>query len=83
MKSIYEFVSDYVHNPHEIVDWNEYLEQAGYFCVVIDGRYTRTELRERSDWIKERCGPDHCYWTGHRFWFDREEDAVLFALKWA
>jgi hypothetical protein len=82
IKPIVEFVSEYLKNPHEVMDWNGYLEENGYYCVWIEYKHARLKKKEMLAWANELYGEGHCYWTGSCFWFDREEDAVLFALKW-
>jgi len=65
------------------MDWNGYLEENGYIGVWIEYNHTRLKKKEMLAWANESFGNGHCYWTGSCFWFDREENAVLFALKWA
>ena len=38
---------------------------------------------EQTQWCEQQFGKDSYTWTGSRFWFDRTEDAALFALRWA
>ena len=82
IKPIVKFVREYLKNPHEVMDWNGYLEENGYIGVWIDYSSTRLKKQEMLSWANESFGNGHCYWTGSCFWFDREQDAVLFALKW-
>jgi hypothetical protein len=38
--------------------------------------------KECYDWCGEQFGPEHFAWTGSKFWFETESDAIMFALRW-
>jgi hypothetical protein len=89
IKPIVEFINDHLASrpspidAEDYPDWNRYLEANGYYGVYIDtSKSTRMEIKGMLAWANDRYGKGHCYWTGSCFWFDREEDALLFALKW-
>ena len=60
------------------------LRLAGFACCVSIDPFT--PYYDVSTWCRENIGEfnkDWFTWTGRRYWFKREEDAVLFALRWA
>ena len=76
-------------------DWNQLFQEQGYLCIQLEPDPNR--VQEIKDWIIDdslcllrggivwcRDNDDNAYlkrpWS---FWFDFEEDAVLFSLKWS
>lgn len=91
MMPIKEFVHEYFEreggqnlpygqNPG-IKSWNDILESGGYIRVIITHEHW-TETRIIAQWCREKFGVDHYYWTGGAFWFDSEEHAAMFMLRW-
>ena len=81
MKSLAEFIND-VELPSglpSLVDWDKLLDDAGYYSVHIS---SYKHWREVMTWCNEVIGEDHYTWTGYTLWFERERDAVIFALRW-
>ena len=37
---------------------------------------------EMHDWCKEKFGAGQYTWTGRLFWFQNEQDAIMFMLRW-
>ena len=33
-------------------------------------------------WCCEQFGSEHFAWTGSKFWFETEKDAIMFTLRW-
>jgi hypothetical protein len=54
----------------------------GYHSVVL-GFDAHRMWPEVHDWCKQNIGEQHYVCTGSRFWFEREQDAVWFALRWS
>lgn len=71
-----------VNNPPTDYDWRRALEKQGYPNILLS-REGHLKWQEVHAWCEEKIGKDHYVWTGSRFWFDRIEDATLFALKWS
>lgn len=57
-------------------------DRGGYHSVLL-GYRGHLEWQEVHAWCKNHFGEDHYTWTGSRFWFEQEHDAVLFALRWS
>lgn len=51
------------------------MEAAGYFCVPID---PSGFWEEAHSFLIKRYGKDNYVWTGEKFWFDNEEEALEF-----
>lgn len=65
------------------IDWNFVLTQAGYVPVSAQLRARREgERLSMIDWCTEQFGIDHYVWTGLNFWFETEQDAIMFALRY-
>jgi hypothetical protein len=61
----------------ECLDLNDLFEHAGYVSV----KFTTVNMA-CLDWCGEKFGLDHCAWTGSKFWFESEKDAIMFTLRW-
>lgn len=57
-------------------------DQGGYHSVVL-GFQRHREWTTVHAWCRDHIGEDHYTWTGSRFWFENEQDAVMFLLRWA
>lgn len=64
-----------------LIDWNRVLAEKGYYSIQAGGTKAIANWRECHAWCKEQFG-EHYTWTGSKFWFETEEDAMLFVLKW-
>lgn len=58
-------------------NWNEVLKDQGYYSVELS-----PGNKVIYDWCQEKFGPDHYVWTGSKFWFETETDAIMFTLRW-
>jgi hypothetical protein len=67
-------------NKHQDVDWTRRYIDAGYYRIVISSARHWTEIHE---WCKQEIGNSHYSWTGSNFWFETQEDAFRFALRWS
>ena len=85
-RSISEFITHVIQEPTrnqlESVDWNQLLEQQDYVSVELGYRSYITS-QEAYDWCCEQFGKEHFTWTGSRHWFESEQDAALFMLRWS
>lgn len=61
----------------EPLDWNSVFEDQGYYSVTV-----RPKSKECYVWCAEQFGKDHYAWTGSKFWFETEQDAIIFTLRW-
>lgn len=66
----------------EDYNWRRAFDKMNYPSALL-GYEGHHQWQEVHVWCKEQFGEDHYTWTGSRFWFDRTEDAALFALKWS
>jgi len=82
MTSIGSFIrslqrQDEVRETIELFDWNGVLEDQGYYSVKL-----RPKNKESWDWCTEKFGAEHYAWTGSKFFFETEQDAIMFTLRW-
>jgi len=61
------------------LELQQQLEQAGFIRVYLNNMYVWKELH---DWCKQNIGSDYYTWFGNVFWFNNEQDALLFDLRW-
>jgi len=59
--------------------WSEELAAAGYITVKLTRSADWPEVHR---WCIDNIGEDHYTWSGTDFWFESEEDAVMFSLRW-
>lgn len=64
--------------------WNRRFKEAGYYKVSI--KVESSEWKNILTWCEEHIGQRYIWVGGTNpkldFWFERSEDAVLFALTW-
>lgn len=77
--TIREFVDS--HNTWNTTsnNWREFLKEQGYYSVSA-GAGSWADIHE---WCDQHIGEQHYTWTGEVFWFETEQAAVMFALRWA
>jgi hypothetical protein len=63
--------------------WRAAYSQAGYYPVKLGMLGVEGEWQECHQWCCEHVGEQHYTWTGSTFWFETEQAAALFALRWA
>lgn len=61
-------------------NWNRIFEKGGYYRV--DFFYTNNSWPEAHKWCKNVIGKKHYSWTGHTFWFETSQHALMFKLCW-
>lgn len=64
------------------IDYRAILMHQGYPSVLL-GRQGHDSWKEVHQWCKELYGEEHYTWTGSRFWFENDCDAMWFALRWS
>lgn len=84
--NIREYI-DYIKQVDPLVkktdyDWRWAFDKMNYPSVLL-GSASHQQWTEVHAWCQEHVGEQHYAWTGSRFWFDQEKDAMLFALKWS
>jgi hypothetical protein len=68
--------------PYVAGQWVSRFREAGYYSVPAGLKGVQQEWQNMHSWCKEQFGSNHYTWTGSTFWFETEEHAVLFALRW-
>lgn len=61
---------------------HEVFRQAGLYSVNV-GLSGLDDWQGLHQWCQQQFGTDHYTWTGSVFWFENEQDAVLFTLRWS
>ena len=61
------------------LDHRNILLDAGFYPVYVEHKFDTRHIHE---WCIENIGYDKYNWVGKEFWFENEDHAVLFALKW-
>jgi hypothetical protein len=64
-----------------IHQWGNRFKDAGYYPVEVNRFYTA--WYEIHLWCREKFGEQHYAWAGSTFWFEAEEDAIMFTLRWS
>jgi hypothetical protein len=63
----------------EPLDWNVKLEEGGYYSVDLRSAEHWTDIHQ---WCRGQYGQENYSWSGTRFWFQTDREAMLFALRW-
>lgn len=82
MTSLEEFIAQVQQSSKktrlfEPLDWNRILEDAGYYSIEF-----RPKTQACWDWCTKELGLGHIAWTGSKFFFETEKDAIMFTLRW-
>jgi hypothetical protein len=60
--------------------WNGRFKDAGYYPVdVSNSMYNWSSIHA---WCEEKFTKNHYAWAGSTFWFESEQDAIMFTLRW-
>ena len=73
----YDQVSDRTGLPP--TDWHHRFKEAGYHSVSLN---SLTEWQAIHTWCTRQVGKEHYAWTGQIFWFETQEAANWFTLRW-
>ena len=78
-----QFIEAFLHSPDrtKVVDHMAHFESLGYARVYLSLSISCQVEAER--WCMDNIGLWHFDRTGAYWWFDRPEDATLFALRWS
>ena len=89
MKPINQFISEncrmYIDEggrTETLLDWRKQSRENGYFEVCRSKQPPPAQYII-GQWCVDKFGSEHYSWDGTSWWFDSEENAVLFALRWA
>jgi hypothetical protein len=79
--TIIEFMEKWRPNVdrYSFTDWDLELEESGFYKVEMGDLTRRKDIHI---WCKEQFGPGRYVWTGVYYWFETEQDAVAFTLRW-
>lgn len=61
------------------VNWMVRFQEASYHKITITVSNSWIPIHE---WCEQIIGRNNYAWTGNTFWFETEEDAVAFKLRW-
>ena len=62
--------------------WSTRFQDAGYFSVPLTDNNRIHQWQDVHRWCEHEFGERHYTWTGSIFWFETEEAAAWFALRW-
>lgn len=65
------------------VNWNARFREAGYYSVELTKNAITNWWGDVHKWCGETFGKEHYTWVGETFWFETEQAAVWFALRWS
>lgn len=69
-------------HPIEL-QWDKILSQQGYYHCLLGKNNLQDKWQEVHAWCEQQYTKDRYAWTGSVFWFETEQDQILFALKWS
>lgn len=75
---IREFLNSLDRNSMVPRKWKDLLREQGYYPVAA-GLGSWADIHE---WCNQHIGEQHYTWTGEVFWFETEQAAMLFTLRW-
>lgn len=78
MTPVRYYIDQNIQHPGDVKTHYDVLKAAGYIPVRMN-RYVGGELH---DWAEQHLGRENYNWTGSIFWFNNQQDATLFALRW-
>jgi hypothetical protein len=82
--SIREFVNNMpVGTTAHMIDWNNALRNSGYHEIEYNQILNHdVSVLMIAQWCDEHVGIEHHVWTGGYWWFETEQAAMMFALRW-
>ena len=79
-------IADVIRQAKELCDSGKLIEPINWNGLFLLNKYIPVELipenKECYDWCGEQFGSEHFAWTGSKFWFETEKDAIMFTLRW-
>lgn len=71
------------YNPSQVyTPWTKRFVDCGYYSVPLTGNAIGYDWQDVHQWCEQQFGERHYAWTGNIFWFETEEAAAWFALRW-
>lgn len=82
--SIREFLDSIIRDSMpKTIDWNGLLKEQEYYPVEFDALKLNQNYVEIHKWCREAVGDSHYVWTGTKIWFETEQTALLFSIRWS
>ena len=79
-------IGDFIRQVQEIIESDGLSEPINWNGLFLLNKYIPVEFspknKECYDWCSEQFGSEHFAWTGSKFWFETEQDAIMFTLRW-
>ena len=79
-------IADFIRQAKELCDSGKVSEPINWNGLFLLNGYISVEFMPKNkecwDWGREQFGPEHIAWTGSKFWFESEKDAIMFTLRW-
>jgi hypothetical protein len=79
-------IADFIRQVNEIIESDGLSEPINWNGLFLLNGYIPVEFSPKNkvcyDWCSEQFGSEHFAWTGSKFWFEREKDAIMFTLRW-
>jgi len=66
-----------------VANWNIRFAEAGYYRAVPSRASVQHHWHDMHVWCQEQFTPEHYAWAGDTFWFESDQDAMLFILRWS
>jgi hypothetical protein len=63
--------------------WNVRFQDAGYYSAEPSRDSIRDYWQEIHRWCEQQFDTEHYAWTGSTFWFETEQAAIMFTLRWS
>jgi len=60
-------------------DWNKILQENNFYSCPLKKLDNWPNVHKWCEW---QFGSEHYVWTGSTFWFETEQDRLLFMLTW-
>lgn len=58
------------------------LQEAGWYLIALERLLSMKHAVDIDEWLKNNCTSESFRW-GRKFLFKKQQDAVLFSLKWS
>jgi len=79
-------IQDFIHKVQELRDSGKLIEPINWNGLFLLNGYISVDFRPKTkecwDWCIKEFGKGHIAWTGSKFWFESEKDAIMFTLRW-
>jgi len=79
-------IQDFIRQVQELRDSDKLIEPINWNGLFLLNKYIPVDFTPKNKdcylWAREQFGPEHVAWTGSKFWFETEKDAIMFTLRW-